>query len=137
MRRARTRGACSTARQGQPRAQASRRDDDRSPSEMSSIPSCALERGRVDDQYAKNGESTERPTANVNCRVIYNQSDTICCSSSKAFISSRRPVRALPASVFISASATGAIPSKSSKVVAEGRWCGSMMTCVTEAGANC
>src|SRR5471030_1961218 len=55
MRRARTRGACSTARQGQPRAQASRRDDDRSPSELSSIPSCAPERGRVDDQYAKNG----------------------------------------------------------------------------------
>ena len=33
-----------------------------------------------------------------------------CCSSSSAFSSSRRPVRALPASVLINASAIGSIP---------------------------
>jgi hypothetical protein len=33
------------------------------------------------------------------------QSNRACCKSSRAFLSSKRPVRALPASVFISASA--------------------------------
>jgi len=78
-----------------------------------------------------------RLTRGINCDVDSNQSDTICRNSSKAFISSRRPVRALPASVFIRASAIGSIPSKSSKLVAEVRRRGSVITCVTGAGANC
>ena len=36
--------------------------------------------------------------------------NTACCNNSNAFSSSKRPVRALPASVLISASAIGSIP---------------------------
>src|SRR5476649_1551666 len=81
-------------------------------------------------------EPAKRPIGDINCHVDSNQSDTICRNSSNAFISSKRPVRALPASVFISASAIGSIPSKSSKLVAEVRRRGSVITCVTDAGAN-
>ena len=47
------------------------------------------------------------------------QSNTACCKSSKAFNSSSRPVRALPASVLISASAMGPIPCRPLRLVAE------------------
>lgn len=82
-------------------------------------------------------EPAKRPTGDCNWPVDSNHSDTICRNSSKAFISSRRPVRALPASVFISASAIGSIPCRSSRLVVEVRRRGSVVTCVTEAGANC
>ena len=50
----------------------------------------------------------------LHCLAVYprlsTHNNTACCNNSNAFSSSNRPVRALPASVLISASAIGSIP---------------------------
>ena len=63
-------------------------------------------------------------------------SRTACCNSSKAFNSSKRPVRALPASVFKSASAIGGIPSRPSKLVPKAAKGGVAVDCDVDTGGS-
>lgn len=64
-------------------------------------------------------------------------SNTACCKSSRAFNSSNRPVRALPASVLISASAIGSIPSRFSRLVTEAKERDIGCICGAAAPGNC
>jgi hypothetical protein len=71
---------------------------------------CALESPTRTVLAGNRGKPAKRPASNINCHIGSGQSNTACCRSSRAFNSSRRPLRALPASVFISASAIGSMP---------------------------